>query len=174
MWPTSLKRGSATTGHRECLITQQQKDAVFEGVQQMSECGTNAHYMAGCRCPDCTEAHRARAREYRRRKNAGEVASPFRYADKQQESVPLPAETGPGPVEVGVEAEIGGVVDARPGLTQVALAMARLLDDSKAKNQQPAAAKVLVSVLNELRSEFARGRRGKLALVRQMSDKGGA
>ena len=138
----------------------------------MPECGTNAHYMAGCRCAACTEAHRVRAREYRRRKNAGEVVSPFRYAE-QQES-PLPAETGPGPVESGVEAEIGGVADGRPGLAQVALAMARLLDDPKAKNQAPAAAKVLVSVLDKLRSDSARQRRGGLALVRTMTAKGNA
>ena len=132
--------------------------------------------MAGCRCPDCTEAHRVRAREYRRRKNAGEVVSPFRYADEQQESAPIDANASlePGPVESGVEAEIGGVADGRPGLAAVALAMARLLDESKAKNQAPAAAKVLASLLDKLRSASARGRRGRLALVRTMSDQGGA
>jgi hypothetical protein len=130
--------------------------------------------MARCRCAACRDAHRVRAREYRLRKANGEVVSPFRYAD-QQKSAPLPAEIGPGPVEVGVEAEIGGVVaDGRPGLTQVALAMARLLDDPKAKNHAPAAAKVLVSVLDMLRSDSARQRRGGLALVREMTTKGGA
>jgi hypothetical protein len=83
-------------------------------------------------------------------------------------------EIGPGPVESGVEAEIEGVADGRPGLAQVALAMARLLDDPKAKNQTPAAAKVLVSVLDKLRSDSARQRRGGLAVVRTMTDKGGA
>jgi hypothetical protein len=66
------------------------------------------------------------------------------------------------------------VADARPGLAQVALALARILDNPKAVSSQPAAAKVLAALLEKLRSEFARGRRGKLALVRQMSDKGGA
>jgi hypothetical protein len=133
---------------------------------------TNAHHMAGCRCAACREAYRVRAREYRRRKANGEVVSPFRYAE-QQES-PLPAEIGPGPVEVGVEAEIGGVADGRPGLAQVALALARLMDDPTAKNQAPAAAKALVSVLDKLRSASARGRRGHLSSVRTMTQKGGA
>ncbi|HEY2504736.1 MAG TPA: hypothetical protein VGI68_25830 [Mycobacterium sp.] len=62
----------------------------------------------------------------------------------------------PGPVEVGVQAEIGGVADTRPGLAEIALALARLLDDPAARNQAPAAAKVLVSVLDKLRSDSAR------------------
>jgi hypothetical protein len=138
----------------------------------MSEHGTHAHYSAGCRCAACTEAHRVRAREYRRRKNAGEVVSPFRYAD-QQES-PAPAETGPGPVEAGVEAEIQGVADARPGLTQVALAMARLLDSSKAVNQHAAATKVLSGLLDKLATASAGGRRGRLSVIKSMTEKGGA
>lgn len=49
--------------------------------------------------------------------------------------------TGPGPVESGVEAEIGGLAsEARPGLAQAALALARIMDNPKAVNQQPAAA----------------------------------
>jgi hypothetical protein len=114
-----------------------------------------------------------RAREYRLRKANGEVVSPFRYAD-QQESAPTGENSPPGPVELGVEAEIQGVADGRPGLAAVALAMARLLDDPKAKNQAPAAAKVLVSVLDKLHSASARGRRGHLSSVRTMTQKGGA
>lgn len=54
---------------------------------------------------------------------------------------PEPARAGP--VESGVEQEIGGwAAQARSGLAQAALAMARILDNSKAVNQQPAAAKV--------------------------------
>ncbi|HEY2504636.1 MAG TPA: hypothetical protein VGI68_25310 [Mycobacterium sp.] len=48
------------------------------------------------------------------------------------------------------------------------------MDDPKAKNQAPAAAKVLVGVLDKLRSDSARQRRGGLALVRTMTEKGGA
>jgi hypothetical protein len=63
---------------------------------------------------------------------------------------------------------------ARPGLAQAALAMARILDNPKATNQQRAAAKVLSALLDKLHSASARGRRGGLALVRTMTEKGGA
>jgi hypothetical protein len=52
--------------------------------------------------------------------------------------------------------------------------MARLLDNPKALNQQPAAAKVLTSLLDKLASASARQRRGRLAVVKQMAEKGGA
>jgi hypothetical protein len=42
------------------------------------------------------------------------------------------------------------------------------MDNPKAVNQQPAAAKVLASLLDKLRSA-ARGRRGKLAVVKSMT-----
>jgi hypothetical protein len=80
----------------------------------------------------------------------------------------------PGRVELGVQAEIIGVADVRPGLAAIALCMARLLDNPRAVNQAPAAAKVLASLLDKLHSASARGRRGRLALVRTMSDQGGA
>jgi hypothetical protein len=51
--------------------------------------------------------------------------------------------------------------------------MARLLDNPKALNQQPAAAKVLTSLLDKLASASARGRRGGLAVVRTMTEKSG-
>jgi hypothetical protein len=51
-------------------------------------------------------------------------------------------------------------------------AMARILDNPKALNQQPAA-KVLAGLLDKLRSASARGR-GGLAVVRTMTEKGGA
>jgi hypothetical protein len=80
----------------------------------------------------------------------------------------------PGPLERGVEAEISGPgAQARPGLAQAALAMARLMDNPRAVNQQPAAAKVLATLLEKLHSASARGRRGSLSVVREMSDKGG-
>jgi hypothetical protein len=49
--------------------------------------------------------------------------------------------------------------------------MARLLDNPKAVNQQPAAAKVLAGLLDKLRSASACGRRGHLAAVRTMTEK---
>jgi hypothetical protein len=67
-------------------------------------------------------------------------------------------------------AEIDGLAaQARPGLAQAALAMARLLDNPKAVSSQPSAAKVLSALLDKLRAASARGRRGRLAVVRSMS-----
>ena len=51
--------------------------------------------------------------------------------------------------------------------------MARILDTSRVASAQPAAAKVLVSVLDTLRKS-AQGRRGNLAAVKSMTKKGGA
>jgi hypothetical protein len=83
---------------------------------------------------------------------------------------PVVESDGPGPVEVGVQEEISGsAAEARPGLAQAALAMARILDNPKAVNQQTAAAKVLASLLDKLHSASARGRRGKLAVVKSMT-----
>jgi hypothetical protein len=55
------------------------------------------------------------------------------------------------------------------GLAAAALALARVLDNPKAVSTQPAAAKVLATTLDKLRSESARGRRGSLSVVREMT-----
>ena len=60
-----------------------------------------------------------------------------------------------------------------PDLPRRALALARILDNPKAVNQQSAAAKALATLLDKLASASARGRRGGLALVRTMTEKGG-
>ena len=52
----------------------------------------------------------------------------------------------------------------------MAPALARILDNPKAINQQPAAAKVLAALLEKLRSASARGRCGGLAVVREMTN----
>jgi hypothetical protein len=135
-----------------------------------SQHGSNSRYVQGCRCSDCREGHRHAARDYAQRK-AG-VPNGTAWCSDQQESAPTVPNGTPGPVELGVQAELDGVVD-RPGLIAAALAMARLLDDPTAKNQAPAAAKTLVAVLEKLRSDSARQRRGGLALVRTMTEKGG-
>jgi hypothetical protein len=62
--------------------------------------------------------------------------------------------------------------ETRPGLVAIALAMARILDSSRVASAQPAAAKVLVSVMDTLHKGSAQGRRGNLALVRTMPEKG--
>jgi hypothetical protein len=121
--------------------------------------GTRYRYSKGCRCHDCAEAARIYQRDYRLRKPCDPVAA---------------AEPGPGPVEIGVSEEIDGLAaQARPGLAAAALCLARLLDNPKAISQQPAAAKVLISMLEKLRAASARGRRGNLSVVKSMTEKGG-
>ena len=130
--------------------------------------GTRRGYNDGCRCDDCKGAQRLYQRRYRERSLAGAAIQHLDTSDN------LATGPGPGPVEVGVQAEIGSAADARPGLAQMALAMARILDNPKAVNQQPAAAKVLAAMLEKLRSVSARARRDGLAVVRSMTGKDGA
>jgi hypothetical protein len=123
--------------------------------------GTRRGYGEGCRCDDCRAAQRLYQRRYRERRALRDVTpiSPDEVATEL-----------PGPVESAVKDEIGGLTaEARPGLAQAALCMARLLDNPKAVNQQPAAAKVLTSLLDKLHSASARGRRGNLSLVKSMT-----
>jgi hypothetical protein len=131
----------------------------------------------GCRRDECGYAQRLYQRRYRELKANGltRPLSPVVVAElPQAEAGPVPDET-PGPVESAVEDEIGGLAgQARPGLAQAALAMARVLDSPKAVSSQPAAAKVLAALLDKLRSASAPGRRGGLARVRTMTEKGGA
>jgi hypothetical protein len=72
---------------------------------------------------------------------------------------------------LAVEAEIAGLAEARPGIAQAALALARIMDNPRAVSSQPAAAKVLAALLDKLRSTSARGRRGQLAVVRTLTKK---
>jgi hypothetical protein len=119
----------------------------------MARHGTRRCYVDGCRCDDCTESNRLYFRQ-RRASQSGQIAHFF----------------DPGPVESAVKDEISGLAaDVRPGLTQAALALARILDNPRAVNQQPAAAKVLAALLDKLHSASASGRRRKLALVKSMT-----
>ena len=78
-------------------------------------------------------------------------------------------------VEAAVLAEVQALGSSpRPGLVAAAIAMARILDNPKAVSSQPPAARMLTSLLDKLRSASAQGRRGRLAVVRTMTEKGGA
>jgi hypothetical protein len=128
--------------------------------------GTRSRYLAGCRCDDCKDAQRRYQQRYRERK----ADNPPQLQPMAVAQLPLPDR---GPVESGVAEEIDGLAsDARPGLAQAALALARVLDNPRAVSQHPAAAKVLAALLEKLRSASARGRRGNLALVRTLIEKG--
>lgn len=130
--------------------------------------GTDRRYSDGCRCDECREAHKLKAREYRDRKRRGLTRPALLTAVMSME------QSGPGPVELAVESELAGLAAARerPGLAQVALSLARLMD-GPAVTSKPAAAKQLMEILGTLAKGGAQGRR-KLAVVKQMTEKGGA
>jgi hypothetical protein len=134
--------------------------------------GTQRRYVEGCRCGDCKEAHRVSARDYRERRASGQTRPASVVAIP---SAVVSEPSGPGPVESGVVSEIVGLAqaEARPGLAQAALALARIMDNPRAVNQQPAAAAKLADILDRLR-KGADARRSRLASVRQMTAKTGA
>ena len=118
--------------------------------------GTRRGYTDGCRCDDCKDAQRLYQQRYRERSLS-----------------PVTNVTGdlaePGPVESAVKDEIGGLAaEARPGLAQIALALARIMDNPRAVGQQPAAARQLVAILGMLSKSTQR--RGKLAVVKSMTN----
>lgn len=131
--------------------------------------GTYRRYVEGCRCDDCKAANRSYQANYQQRKAAGEPIGP------RGRVVPISAPTvqvsdTPGPVEAGVRAEVEGLAQAqlRPGVAETAFALARILDSPRAVNQQPAASKALVDILDRLR-KGADVRKSRLAGVRDMT-----
>jgi hypothetical protein len=125
--------------------------------------GTDRRYSDGCRCDECREAHKLKAREYRDRRRRGLTRPALLTAAMSMES------SNPGPVELAVESELAGLAAAqeRPGLAQTALALARLMD-GPAVSAKPAAAQRLVEILNTL-AKGASVRRRKLAAVKSMT-----
>lgn len=132
--------------------------------------GTANRYNQGCRCNACRDSHARRAAAYRQRRSAGETRPPAVAV-----SLPVTGEShpsGPGPVESAVESEVCSLAEARPTLVAVAAAMARILD-GRVPTPKPAAAKVLVGVMDALHKGSLQ-RRGRLAVVRTMTEKDGA
>ena len=127
-----------------------------------------SRYTRGCRCNDCITAERDYQRNRYRRRRGLPLDPPDHPPLKVVSSEGL---REAGPVESAVQAELHTLDAAsdRPGLAQAALALARILDNPKAINQQPAAAKVLAGLLGELRKGSAQRRRGNLALVKSMT-----
>lgn len=77
-------------------------------------------------------------------------------------------------VEQAVRIEAGFAAEARPGLAAMAFQLAALMDNPRATNQWPAASKVLANLLDQLQKVNAPKRRSHLALVKEMTSKGGA
>jgi hypothetical protein len=132
--------------------------------------GTDRRYNDGCRCDECREANKLKAREDRDRKRRGLTRPALLVAVLSAER----EQADPGPVELAVESELVGLAAAQeqPGLAQTALALARLMD-GPAVTSKPAAAQRLVEILNVL-SEGSSQRRRRLEVVRSMTEKGGA
>jgi hypothetical protein len=113
-------------------------------------------------------------REYnadlRKRKAEGGPIGPSGQVLSLPVSAANPEPAKPGAVEAGVQAEIEGLqqTSERPGVAQMALALARILDDPKAKSQQPAAAANLANLLDRLH-KGADAKKSRLAAVRQMT-----
>jgi hypothetical protein len=124
-------------------------------------------YKGGCRCDVCRSGQASYQARYRDRVVNGETR-PLSSAPVAPELPPA----GPGPVEQATEVELASLPAAqeRLALAAGALAMARVLDHPRAHSSKPAAAKVLVMVLDELRKGSARGRRGSLSAVRAMTE----
>jgi hypothetical protein len=131
--------------------------------------GTRRCYVGGCHCDPCRAANRNYERERVARRANGE-APQLRRAPV----VTLPEQpVGPGPVERAVTSEVSGLAlaAARPALVETAVSLAKILDNPRAISQQPAAAGKLVDLLDTLHKGAA-PRRGGLALVRSMTEKG--
>jgi hypothetical protein len=130
--------------------------------------GTRQRYNEGCRCDECKAAQRAYQRRYRERKANG-LTRPVAVVTMS----PPVADATPGPVELGVQAEIDGLAaQARPGLAAAAICLAQLLDNPRAVSQHPSAAKVMVQLLDQVAKAGAPARRTGLSVVRDMTKKG--
>ena len=79
--------------------------------------GTRRRCIEGCHCDDCTAAKTAYQQRWRQERGDGEPATPS--------VVSVSSPVTPGPVEVAVETEIADLAEARPGVAQIALALAR-------------------------------------------------
>lgn len=134
--------------------------------------GTRSKYNSGCRCDDCVTAERSYQEKRRQTKlmaaspvvGSGPVVQFRQVAAGAVQSAEL------GRVEAGVISELEGLAQAeeRPGLKETALALARIMDNPKAVNQQAAAAAKLTDLLDKLR-KGADSRKSKLASVRAMT-----
>ena len=143
-----------------------------------SKCrGSESCYNRGCRSEQCKKAASDARRERRRlAREAVGVANATPGLDMDRTplvSVPINnastsvnADTS---VVAAVVEEINGLAAPCPGLAAAALSMAAILDNPKATSTKPAAAKVLVSVLDRLQKASSATRRGNLALVRSMT-----
>lgn len=128
--------------------------------------GTRSRYNAGCRCDECKKAasdyHKLRGQRQRATKLAPATVTAIGSAPS------APPECGR--VEAGVIAELDELSSAaaRPGLVEIAVALARVLDSPLAIAQHASAAHRLSETLDKIR-KGSDARKGKLAAVRSMT-----
>ena len=132
--------------------------------------GNRKTYSAGCRCSDCTEAHRLYLREYRqrRRERVGAAMAVAPQVTPTGNELPVSRDQQ-GSVVAAVESELEllGAHERRPGLAQAALTLGRLLDTPEAYTHHASAVRALQRALDEL----GKGRgvpRGRLKAVTAM------
>jgi hypothetical protein len=133
----------------------------------MADHGTRACYQRGCRRRECIAAHNTYHRAYQyNRKRAAADGSVNRVT--KLPVTPLRSRTM-GAVEAAVLAEISLLsTDSRPGLVEIACALARVLDDPVAVSQHSGAAHRLAECLERLRKSADRTV-GRLASVRHLT-----
>jgi len=140
--------------------------------------GTRARYKAGCKCSSCAtteKKYQQGARQRRKERQAAESAQLTTQVATLTLAPPAQCEPEPGRVEVGVTAELSrlSTVANREGLVEVAIALARVLDNPVAVAQHPSAAHRLCEALDRLR-KGSDARQGRLASVRALTRPGKA
>jgi hypothetical protein len=140
--------------------------------------GKRTTYVRGCRCDPCKEANRKYTEDLRDRKRTNKpVLTPLRSLnpEPEQKQVQVYDPDEPGRVESAVQLEINlltqKVRETLPGLIASALAMARDIDNPALATSHPSSQRQLMAALSQLHNASV-GRKGKLADVAQMANRG--
>jgi hypothetical protein len=140
----------------------------------MASHGTRYMYQKkGCRCDACTQANRdyfkARNQAKNAEKHGGGTVTVLKTVAT---GATQPAVREIGPNEAGTLLELEGLPAAasRPGLVQVVLTLARLMDSPMAIAQHPQAAGRWAEIMDRLRKGAEK--KGRLSAVRQMTSPG--
>lgn len=144
----------------------------------MADHGTRQSYADGCRCPGCKAAQSKYMREYKARKAGADIkvapqGRPRRDATVTKLPTAVQAQGAPavGPNEQATLDELATLTssDTRKAAAQVALTMARIMDNPLEPGpSKKGAGQLLVSILDDLRKGSAR-RKGRLASVQEMT-----
>jgi hypothetical protein len=142
-----------------------------------AEHGTRRMYLRGCRCDPCKAANAEYMNSYRvAQRGLGEpppvvTVLPTKVASKSTEATEaaeLPA--GPGPIERSVLAEVDMLSgrEKHPSLVEVAVRLAKGLDDRRLATQHASLSRQLRQTMADLHAASV-GRRNRLASVAAMS-----